>query len=76
MVRKTIPDLRCAAFLHWGSGDELGPPVQDLLNDWLPEHNGKIGGYPLVLEYVDFGTNGPRGDDAIFDVYMTLLDPA
>ena len=38
--------------------------------------NEKPGGYPLILEYVDFGTCGPRGDDAIFDVYIPLLDPA
>lgn len=80
MTKKVIPSLRCAGFRHWGSTNALYPPIDTVWSTWLSDHGetatgawfGLSGELPLFFEYIDHGTDGPIGDDAITDVYIPL----
>ncbi len=83
MAKKVIPSLRCARFRHWGSTNALYAPIDTVWSSWLPDHGetatgawcGRSGEFPLFFEYIDHGTDGPTGDDAITDVYIPLRAP-
>lgn len=71
IVNKTIPRLRCARVRHYGSRDNVSA-AQYLCDEWLPQSNEQLAGFPIFFHYVNVGPD-VQESDMVTDVYLPIL---
>ena len=71
VLAKRIPGGRCARVRHVGSTDALGPVVNGMYTEWLPESGEQFRDFPCYFHYV---TRMPTCPDhqQITDIYLPL----
>ena len=71
IVRKVIPDLKCAVLRHQGSWDGLGRSMRYLYSGWLPNSGHQTGTFPMFVERVNLYPEVAE-TDLITDIYLPL----
>lgn len=67
----TIPSLKCAFLQHKGSWDGLGPVINELYYDWLPNSGYEPADFPLFVERLNLFPETPE-HELRTDVYLPL----
>jgi AraC family transcriptional regulator len=67
---QVIPGLRCALARDIGSRTN-NKAAKYLIEEWLPNSNEMLSGFPIIFHYVNVGPN-IQEHEAITDVYLPL----
>lgn len=74
VVKKVIPDLRCAVSRHHGSWDTLGGSMRRLNSEWLPESGYVAGDFPMFVHRVNLYPQVAEAD-LLTDIYLPVKKP-
>ncbi len=71
VVRKTIPEGRCAVLRHIGSDVSLDKAAMYLYARWLPQSGEEVRDFPMYLQRVSFFPDVPE-HEAVTDIFLPL----
>ncbi len=69
VIKKVIPEGRCAVIRHKGSHDQMDSKIHYLYCDWLPESGETLRDFPCFFHYINLFPEVPE-HDLITDIYL------